>query len=266
MKALTGGTGRAAAVLSSLITPRRLPATLGVAGAALMLLGAVLPWVVGADSDALSYGFRPDAATGAAALGSRAGLPGGDGLVVVLTGAAALWAAGLLLIGRGRSVHRAALIGAAVLGGAWAALDLAETGTVRDREGRLPDLAAGPGPYVVLMAGLLLLAAGALARHDAFAELDTRTLRANRLWDNRRFGEALEMQQHTVRAARRSPGRGHPSTTGASVELIRMYAWAGWPDRATELARQTVEDAAQWAPDHPEDYQRLRADIAEILG
>ncbi|MFJ7586709.1 hypothetical protein ACIQZO_04775 [Streptomyces sp. NPDC097617] len=266
MKALTGAKGRAAAVLSSLVTPQRLPAALGLAGAILMLLGAVLPWVVGADSDTLSCGFHPDAATGAPALGSRAGLPGGDALVVVLTGTAALWAAGLLLIGRGRSVHRATLIGAAVLGGAWAALDLAETGTVGDRAGRLLDLSTGPGPYVVLVAVLLLLASGVLTRYDAESELYVRTERANRLWNNGRSGEALEMQQCTVRAARRSPGRNHPSTTSASMGLIWMYAWAGWPDRAAELARQAFEDAGQWASEHPEDYRRLRADIAEILG
>ncbi|MCX4719669.1 tetratricopeptide repeat protein [Streptomyces virginiae] len=266
MKAPAGIEGRAAALLSSLVTPERRPAALGLAGAALMLLGAVLPWVVGADSDTLPYGFRPDADAGGPALGSRAGLAGGDALVVVLTGAAALWAAVLLLIGRGRGVHRAALIGAALLGGAWAALDLAETGTVPGRTGRLPDVSAGPGPYVVLAAVLLLLASGVLARWDPESQLYVRTERANRLWDNGRFGEALELQQRNVRSARRSPGRNHPSTTSASVALVWMYAWGGWPDRAAELARQTFEDAAHWAPEHPEDYQRLRADIAAILG
>ncbi|MFE2548918.1 hypothetical protein ACFXGI_10280 [Streptomyces sp. NPDC059355] len=266
MKAPTGGTGRATAVLSSLVTPGRLPATLGAAGALLMLLGAVLPWVVGADGDTLPYGFRADAATGAAALGSRAGLAGGDALVVVVTGAAALWAAGLLVFGRGRIVHRTVLVTAAVLGGAWAALDLAETGTVRDRAGRLPDLTAGPGPYVVLVAVPLLLAAAVLAKHDVFEEQEVRTLRAVRLMANGRVGEALESQQRTVRAARRSPGRSHPSTTSATVELVRMYVWAGWPGRAAELARQASEDARAWAPDNPEDYRRLQADIAEILG
>ncbi|MFB7976750.1 hypothetical protein [Streptomyces vinaceus] len=266
MKAPAAGTGRAAALLSSLVTPGRLPAALGVAGALLTLLGAVLPWVVGAGSDTLPHGFRPDTATGAAALGSRAGLAGGDALVVVLTGAGALWAAVLLLIGRGRRVHRAVLVAAAALGGAWAALDLAETGTVRDRAGRLPDITAGPGPYVVLVAVPLLVAAAVLARHDVFEEQEVRTLRAVRLMAAGRVGEALKAQQRTVRAARRSPGRAHPATAGATVELVRMYVWTGWPGRAAELARQASENARAWAPDHPEDHRRFQADIAEALG
>ncbi|MEU8758541.1 hypothetical protein [Streptomyces sp. NPDC048659] len=251
--------------LAGLLTAHRLPAVLAAAGAVLMLLSAALPWLAGPDSATLPYGYATDPATGTPSLGSRAGLRGGDALAVLAAGALALWPAALLLLGRGRTVHRVTLAGAAALGAAWAALNLAETGTVRDRTGRLPDLTSGPGPYLTLLAALLLVTAAVPARPDPFTELHVRTLRANRLWNNGHYGEALELQQRTLRAAHRSPGPAHPATTSAAMSLIRMYTWSGHPNRAAHLAEKTTTAATQWAPTHPDAYRRLQSDIAELL-
>ncbi|WBB96866.1 MULTISPECIES: hypothetical protein [unclassified Solwaraspora] len=90
------------------------------------MLGSVLPWIAGPDADAVMYGAVETA--GGSALGSRAGLSGGDAFVTLLAGLVALVVAGWYGMGRARRWQQVTMAGAGVLAIAWAMLNHAEIG------------------------------------------------------------------------------------------------------------------------------------------
>lgn len=234
-------------------------------GGLLLVLGSVLPWVAGPDAGAVTYG-AVGSATGGSALGSRAGLSGGDAFVTLLAGFVALAVAGGYGLGRARRWQQVTVAGAGVLALAWAALNHAEIGDVAGPDGARLDIGAGIGVYVALFGALLVLVAAGVAPRDVEDDLRVLARRAERLAQRGLGFEAIEKQQRLLRRARRHPGWQDPRITFEALFLARLYLNVGHVDRAVRLVHDVMGDAQKRFADDPEGRAAATAEASELIG
>lgn len=235
------------------------------AGAGLFLvLGSVLPWIGGPDASAVTYGVVESAA-GESALGSRAGLAGGDAVVTLLAGAAALAVAGWYAVGRARRWQQVSLLCVASFALGWSLLNHAEIGDVAGPDGTRLDIGAGVGVYVVMFGALVLLVAGGSAPRDVEQDLRVLGRRAEQL-SRRGLGfEAIEKQQQLLRRARRHPGWQDPRITFEALYLARLYLLVGHVDRAVRQVYEVMAEAGQRFGDDRDGLAEARAEASSIV-
>ncbi|ROO52473.1 hypothetical protein EDC02_7400 [Micromonospora sp. Llam0] len=207
-------------------------------GGLLLVLGSVLPWVAGPDASAVTYG-AVETAAGGSALGSRAGLSGGDAFVALLAGAG-------------------------VLALAWAMLNHAEIGDVAGPDGARLDIGPGVGVYVALFGALLVLVAAGTAPRDVEHDLRVLARRAERLAQRGLGFEAIEKQ--LLLRARRHPGWQDPQITFEVLFLARLYLAVGHVDRAVQLVHDVMGDAQRRFADDEEGQAAATAEASELIG
>ncbi|MDG4774045.1 hypothetical protein [Solwaraspora sp. WMMD792] len=234
-------------------------------GGLLLVLGSVLPWVAGPDAGVVAYG-AVETATGGSALGSRAGLSGGDAFVTLLAGLVALVVAGWYGLGRARRWQQVTVAGAGVLALAWAMLNHAEIGDVAGPDGDRLDIGPGVGVYVALFGALLVLVAAGTAPRDVEHDLRVLARRAERLAQRGLGFEAIEKQQQLLRRARRRPGWQDPRLTFEALFLARLYLAVGHVDRAVQLVHDVMGDAQRRFADDQEGLAAATAEAAELIG
>ncbi|WP_329014929.1 hypothetical protein [Streptomyces sp. NBC_00690] len=240
------------------------PVALAAGAGVLLLIGSLLPWVSG--DGPLSFGWAQHA-TGRMALGSRAGLAGGDAVVTLLVGAAALLVAAHRVWRGPLRGHRTVLIGAGALAACWAVLNMAEAGRTPTPTGESLDLSPSVGLYLVLLGALLAIGAGALSRPDPVAELTLATERAVRLWESGHEVPGLARLQHAVRTWESGVGTAHPAFSVALALLGRMYLQIGAPDRAVAAVEMAWTQTANWPQPDPHALsivQSLQHDVRSL--
>ncbi|MEU5403381.1 hypothetical protein ABZ348_29300 [Streptomyces sp. NPDC005963] len=226
-----------------------LPVALALGATGLLLIGSLLPWVSG--EGPLSFGWGRHA-TGRMALGSRAGLAGGDAVITLLCGAATLViAAHRAWLGPLRS-HRTVLIGSGALAACWAVLNMVEAGRTPTPTGESLDVSPSIGLYLVLLGALLAIGAGVLSRPDPVAELTLITRRAVRLWKSGHEVRGLARLQHGVRAWESGVGTAHPAFSVAVALLGRMYLQIGATDRAVAAVELAWTQTTHWPESDPQ--------------
>ncbi|MFY1697028.1 MULTISPECIES: hypothetical protein [unclassified Solwaraspora] len=240
-----------------------LTAGLAAAGGLLLLLGSVLPWVGGPDADAVTYGA---AATGTgSALGSRAGLAGGDAFVTLLAGAVAVALAVWYALGRARRWQQVTLAGAGLLALSWAMLNQAEIGDVAGPDGATLDIGPGVGVYVAILAAVLVVGAAVAAPRDVEHDLRVLGQRAEQLVRRGLGFEAVEKQQQLLRRARRRPGWDDPRLTFEALYLARLYLIVGHVDRGVQLVHEVMAQAPQRFGDDHEGLAAARAEAGDVV-
>ncbi|UIX33238.1 hypothetical protein [Streptomyces sp. GQFP] len=220
----------------------RLTGSATLLSAALLAAGSALPWVAGPDADTVRYGYH-ETELGDLALGSRLGTAGGDGWITLLLGLAVVVPGLLYLVGRSRSRQRAVLLGAGVLATGWAAVDLAELGTVAGADGTLPRLDPGPGLYLVAAGAVLLLLTGLTAPRSRQQDVLAESARTLALWRTGSYQDALNRQQRLVVKAADVWQGGHPQVLVEWVRLLVMYRRLGFHTNAEDALRNVVATA-----------------------
>ncbi|MDG4763031.1 hypothetical protein O7632_02720 [Solwaraspora sp. WMMD406] len=239
-------------------------AGLAAAGGLMLMLGSVLPWVAGPDADAVTYGVAASA-TGGSALGSRAGIAGGDALVTLLAGIVAVGLAGWYGLGRARRWQQTALFGAASLALAWTVLDFVEVGDTAGPDGARWDIGPGIGLYVCLLGGLAVLTAAGSAPRDVEQDLRVLGHRAEQLAARGLGFEAIEKQQQLLRRARRRPGWQDPRLTFEALYLARLYLNVGHVDRAVRLVHEVMGGADERFGGDQEGLAAARAEAGSVI-
>lgn len=251
-----------AQIISWLISHRRAALAMALVGGGgmLLLLGSLLPWVAGPDADHVTYG-TVELNSGRTALGSRAGLAGGDAVVTIIASAMALLVATRAAFGRWPSWQRHAAACSGLLAGAWTALDMAEVGETLGSRGEQLDLTAGMGTYVVLAGALAVVAGAYLAPRSWVQDLDTAVWRSVKLERMGRLGESTELAQHVVRYAYRRADAQDSSLAFAVVDLALLYHDLGLPDRAAAAVRLALSDQVIRFKNDPQELQLLHEAI-----
>ncbi|MDE3723087.1 hypothetical protein PWG71_16980 [Nocardiopsis sp. N85] len=239
---------------------------LALGGSVLVALaGLLLPWVGGPDADRVVHGSRttPD---GVVELGSRAGLQGGDGLLLAF---AALVAVLLALLCRFRAPGPAqrtllTLVGLLML--AWSIVDIADVGRFADAGGGELRLRPSVGGFVSCLGALAVIAAGVLLPLDPETARRRRLLRAAGLADRGRHRDALEEMQGLM--ARPAPATVDPDgeirlREGAIHAL--MTAMAGQVDRADQAVRAHLELVEGLRGSDPEELHHHRVEAARTI-
>jgi hypothetical protein len=240
-----------------------LAGALGGGGGVLVLLGSVLPWVSGADAGRVVYGAATSA--GRAALGSRAGLAGGDAVVTIAAGVLAAAAASWYLLGRRRRWQRLALLGSGGFALCWGLLDFAQVGDTAGPDGRRLHLSPGIGLLVVLVGAVLVLGAGAAAPRRGRQDLRVAALRAESLWRRGFLAEAVERQQILLRDCRQVLGWDDPGVRSEALFLAQMFVTAGHLDRGVRLTHTAMAGVEQWLAGDPQRLAQLRAEAAGVI-
>lgn len=243
----------------------RVPAFAGLGGAAALLLGSLLPWVSGPDAAGLVYGSATTA-DGAAALGSRAGLSGGDAVTTLAAALVALAAAVPLLLGVSRRWQRHALLAAGSLAALWCLLDAVEIGGTAGSDGTRLDLGPGIGLFLALLGAIAVIAAGAFAPADPVRDLLAASARNDRRW--KRGGvhrDVVEERQRLLLTGARRLGPDHPAVLLEWLDLVEMYAGMGQPQRAMDAARYFLESSDRGLADRPEQRQLHRIAAADAF-
>jgi hypothetical protein len=174
------------------LVPRRLASGVAaIIATALLVFGAMLPWVSGPHGTKIAHGVSIDI-HGHGVIGSRAGLQGGDGIVFILIGLPVALIALQLLKVQLRRWHRPALVACFACATGWTWLDVREMGSVSTS--RTAEISLSPGIGVIVTGiGLLALIVAALAVPFPL-EGD-----GERLYRRGRFADALEIDQATYR-------------------------------------------------------------------
>ncbi|MER6612633.1 hypothetical protein [Streptomyces xantholiticus] len=246
--------------IAALRHPRTLVTVgLAVGGGVLVVLGSLLPWISGPDAGEVVYGATERG------LGSRAGLAGGDGMITLAAGIAAVPAALWYLTGRAARRSRAVLLGAGALCGAWATLHLVETGEMPGPDGATLDISPGIGLYLLVAGVLAVLAGGAAAPANRLWDLIALRRRVLRLWDRGLGFEAAELQQKLLRRMGRTPGLDGRALVIETLHLAGLYVDCGLPQRGAELVRRTMADALAVLADDPEGLASAQALAAENM-
>jgi hypothetical protein len=211
---------------------RRVVGGIGLLGAALLIAGSLLPWVGGPDAGTVVFGTVA-LKSGTLGLGSRAGLPGHDGVLTLACGIVAGLAAGLVTALRwAPGWQRWLLFGTGLFALCWAWLDWSELGDTAGADGTRLRLSAGLGlPLVVLGAAALLLA-GALLGRDHHHDLIQAGLRAGRTMDRTETRQAIELQQRSIASAAANLPADDPYLALEWLRLAGMLAATGRRDRA----------------------------------
>lgn len=250
------------------VVPRRLiGGALAVAGGALMVLAAFVPWVSGAAATTVVRGVSIDA-DGVGTVGSRAGWAGGDGMVFVISGALIAVVGAMAITRRYRVWHRPVLVGAAVMSTAWMWLDVKELGTVPGPDGSTLELSSGFGPVLVGLAVVLALAAAVLVPGDLVGRTwhaARVALRLDRIGLTR---DSLEIRQRNLRLALRNPTEEslEPGDIEAMfADVCSDQAFHGHHEQARANARLLIDWIERRYRDDPPQLMQMRLAVADLL-
>jgi len=234
-------------------------------GAALLVLGAFLPWVTGADAGEVVRGVRVNS-TGTGLVGSRAGWAGGDGVVFVLAGMASLVVGVAVLADRRRAWYRATLLGVAGLCGAWAWVDLTSIGSVATQEGDLLALSPGAGAWLTVVGVLSVAAGGLVLPPRPVAQVVGAVRSAQRLQRRGYQLDALEVLQTALRRHGDPVLRSSPHTwlrAMSCLSVIQTDVGDGEAARRNVELMEAVVARRPW--DSPEEAGVTREQVASLM-
>ena len=233
-------------------------------GGLLLVAGALLPWISGADASQVVHGITVNE-DGFGVVGNRAGAAGGDGLVLIAAGIGAVVIGVLLGIGRQRRSHARWLLIAGVGAAAWTFVDLAEVGDVARPDGSTLDLSPGIGPFVAMFGVVAILAAALLAVLFADVYVRADSALASRLHRRDREADSIDVSQRAWRRNRMLGRRWRDGAIVATVDLMTPQSWVE-PDRFERnvpLVESLVEELRGLAP---EDLDQQRLQVGLMLG